>query len=251
MMLGVSRSVVSDSLRHVDCSSLGSFAQGLLQARILEWVATSLSRESSQARHRTRGSSLQVDSVLTEPHCDRISALITRGVGDSSLSAQVRTQREARKRPLTRNRTGLDLGHPAFRTSVRDKWMLFEASSAVVCESHLTFKDTTRGRPCPSPLQAPRGLHAITSTPPPTQGWVLSALLVLRTQLWASPLQWPLPGLLYPPLLPWFFQLQLFSITLQVASSQKCFLTVLSRKTALLFSLSAPCYSSSTALIKI
>ena len=34
----------------VDCSPLGSSAQGILQPRILEWVAISSSRESSQPR---------------------------------------------------------------------------------------------------------------------------------------------------------------------------------------------------------
>ena len=40
-------SVVSDSLRHVDCSPPGSSVHGILQARILEWVATPSSRVSS------------------------------------------------------------------------------------------------------------------------------------------------------------------------------------------------------------
>ena len=35
----LSRSVVSDSLRPMDCSPPGSSAYGILQARILEWVA--------------------------------------------------------------------------------------------------------------------------------------------------------------------------------------------------------------------
>ena len=37
----------------MDCSPPGSSAHGTLQARILEWVATSYSRESSQPRDRT------------------------------------------------------------------------------------------------------------------------------------------------------------------------------------------------------
>ena len=106
-----------------------------------------------------------------------------------------------------------------------------------------------------SPLQALGGPQAITSTslaPPRAPATeALPALLAPGTQLWTSPLLWPLPGLRYPPLLPWFFQGQLFSITLQVISSQKCFLTVLSRRTTLLFSLLAPPYYSLTAFIKI
>ena len=37
----------------VDCSPPGSFLHGILQARILEWVAISFSRGSSQPRDRT------------------------------------------------------------------------------------------------------------------------------------------------------------------------------------------------------
>ena len=40
-----SRSVVSDSLRPVDCSPPSSSVHGILQARILEWVAISFSKE--------------------------------------------------------------------------------------------------------------------------------------------------------------------------------------------------------------
>ena len=38
----------------MDCSLPGSFAHGILQARILEWVAVPFSRESSQPRNRTQ-----------------------------------------------------------------------------------------------------------------------------------------------------------------------------------------------------
>ena len=37
----------------MDCSPLGSFVHGILQARTLEWVAISFSRGSSQPRDRT------------------------------------------------------------------------------------------------------------------------------------------------------------------------------------------------------
>ena len=49
-----SRSVVSDSLQPVDCSPPSSSAHGILQARILEWVAISFSRGSSRPRDRTQ-----------------------------------------------------------------------------------------------------------------------------------------------------------------------------------------------------
>ena len=50
----VSRSVASDSCDPMDCSPPGSTVHGIVQARILEWVAISFSRGSSQARARTR-----------------------------------------------------------------------------------------------------------------------------------------------------------------------------------------------------
>ena len=45
---------MSDSLRPVDCSPPSSSIHGILQARILEWVAISFSRGSSQPRDRTQ-----------------------------------------------------------------------------------------------------------------------------------------------------------------------------------------------------
>ena len=48
------KSVVSDSLRPHDCSLPGSSTHGISQARVLEWVAISFSRGSSQPRDRTR-----------------------------------------------------------------------------------------------------------------------------------------------------------------------------------------------------
>ena len=50
----VSRSVMADSLHPVDCSPPGSSLHGILQTRILEWVAISYSRGSLQPRDLTR-----------------------------------------------------------------------------------------------------------------------------------------------------------------------------------------------------
>ena len=49
-----SHSVMSDSLRPMDCSPPGSSIHGIHQARILEWVAISFSRGSSQPRDWTQ-----------------------------------------------------------------------------------------------------------------------------------------------------------------------------------------------------
>ena len=43
--------VVSNSCNFIECSLPGSSAHGILQARILEWVAISFSRGSSQHRN--------------------------------------------------------------------------------------------------------------------------------------------------------------------------------------------------------
>ena len=71
-----SHSVVSNSLRLVDYTVLG-----ILQARILEWVAFPLSRESSQPRCPT----LQVDSLPVEPQGKPKNT----GVGSLSLLQQI------------------------------------------------------------------------------------------------------------------------------------------------------------------
>ena len=47
----------------MDCSPRGSSIHGIFQARVLEWVAISFSRGSSQPRSPT----LQADVLLSEP----------------------------------------------------------------------------------------------------------------------------------------------------------------------------------------
>ena len=62
-----SHQVGSDSLWPLDCSLPGSSVCGILQARILEWVAISFSRRSSQPRDRTHVSCLAGRFCTTEP----------------------------------------------------------------------------------------------------------------------------------------------------------------------------------------
>ena len=50
----VTRSIVSDSATPQECGPPGSSVRGILQARILEWVAMPSSRGSSQPRDQTR-----------------------------------------------------------------------------------------------------------------------------------------------------------------------------------------------------
>ena len=47
----------------MDCSPPGSFVLGILQARLLAWVAISFSRESSRFTDQIRSPALQADSV--------------------------------------------------------------------------------------------------------------------------------------------------------------------------------------------
>ena len=51
----------------MDCSSPGSSVNGILQARILEWVAIPFSRGSSQPRIKPRFPALQAESLPSEP----------------------------------------------------------------------------------------------------------------------------------------------------------------------------------------
>ena len=61
-----SQSVVSDSFRPLACSPAGSLIHGILQARILEWVAIPFSRGSFRPRDRTRSPALHADSLPAE-----------------------------------------------------------------------------------------------------------------------------------------------------------------------------------------
>ena len=51
----------------IDCSPPGSSVHGILQTRILEWVAIPFSRESFQPGIKPRSPALQADSLLSEP----------------------------------------------------------------------------------------------------------------------------------------------------------------------------------------
>ena len=51
----------------MDCSLLGSSVHGILQARILGWVAIPFSRECSRPGIKLRSPALQADSSPSEP----------------------------------------------------------------------------------------------------------------------------------------------------------------------------------------
>ena len=60
----ISCSVISDS---VDCSPPGSSAQGVLKARIMEWVAMPSSRDLPDPGIKLHSPALEADSLLSEP----------------------------------------------------------------------------------------------------------------------------------------------------------------------------------------
>ena len=51
----------------MDCSPPGSSLHGILQARVLEWVAISFSRESSDAGIKPGSPAFQADALTSEP----------------------------------------------------------------------------------------------------------------------------------------------------------------------------------------
>ena len=59
-------SVMSNSFHPIDYSTQVSSVHGIIQARILEWVAMPSSRGSSQPRDRNQAPGLQVDSLLSD-----------------------------------------------------------------------------------------------------------------------------------------------------------------------------------------
>ena len=51
----------------MDCNLPGSSVLGIFHTRILEWLAISFSRESSQPRDRTRSLASQTGALTSEP----------------------------------------------------------------------------------------------------------------------------------------------------------------------------------------
>ena len=67
------------------CNPMDCIVHGILQARILEWVAFPYTRGSSQLRNQTQVSTLQADSLPAEPQGKPKNT----GVGSLSLLQQV------------------------------------------------------------------------------------------------------------------------------------------------------------------
>ena len=64
---------MSNSCDPMNCSLPGSFVHEILQSRILEWVAISFSRETSNLGIEPRPPALQADALLTELHGEAVS----------------------------------------------------------------------------------------------------------------------------------------------------------------------------------
>ena len=63
----LSRSAMSDSLQPPwTAARQAPLSTGILQVRILEWIAMRSSKGSSQPRDQTRSPALQADSLLSE-----------------------------------------------------------------------------------------------------------------------------------------------------------------------------------------
>ena len=67
------------------CNTMDYTVHGILQSRILEWVAVPFSRRSSQRRDQTRSPALQADSLPAEPPGKPKNT----GVGSLSLLQQI------------------------------------------------------------------------------------------------------------------------------------------------------------------
>ena len=70
----------------MDRSLPGSSVHGIFQARVLEWVAISFSRGSSQPRDRTGSPTLEADALPTEP--PNLINLLEQLVSSSMLCSQ-------------------------------------------------------------------------------------------------------------------------------------------------------------------
>ena len=78
----------------MDCSLSGSSVHGIFQARILEWVAVSFSRGSSQPKDRTR-----VSCIASR----RFTVWATRWVSGKTSFCQCRSQRRCRFDPSVKD----------------------------------------------------------------------------------------------------------------------------------------------------
>ena len=82
----------------MDCSLPGYSVQGIFQARVLEWVAISFSRESSWLRDWTWVFALQADALPSKPP-GRTRSQFSKQSSQASLVAQMVNNLPATRRP--------------------------------------------------------------------------------------------------------------------------------------------------------
>ena len=75
----------------MDCSPPGSSIHGILQARILEWVAIPVSRGSSDPGIKPESPALQVDSLPSEPPAHLLNPVFKLHI---MLTLKIRKERE-------------------------------------------------------------------------------------------------------------------------------------------------------------
>ena len=103
----LSRSVTSDSATPEHCSPPGSSVHGILQARILEWVAMPSSRGSYQPRDQTQVSHIWAESLMSEPPGKPKNT----GMGSLSLLQQIFRTQESNRGLLPCRRILYQLSH--------------------------------------------------------------------------------------------------------------------------------------------
>ena len=95
----------------MDCSPPGSSVHGILQARILEWVAICFSRGFSPLRNGSLA--LQEDSLLSEPQGNYFIYILSRGFPDGSVVKNLPAMQETRGSiPGSERSPGEGIGNP-------------------------------------------------------------------------------------------------------------------------------------------
>ena len=80
----------------MDCSLLGAYVHGILQARVLEWVAIPSPGDLPDPGNKARSPALQADSLPSEPPGKPMNA----GLGSLSLLQEIFLTQESNLGPL-------------------------------------------------------------------------------------------------------------------------------------------------------
>ena len=102
------------------CNPMDYTVHGILQARILEWVAFPFSRGSSQPRDQTGSPAVQADSLPVEPQGKPKNT----GMGSLSLLQLIFLTQESNRGLLHCKLTLHQLSHQGTWNMVRSAWLL-------------------------------------------------------------------------------------------------------------------------------